>query len=517
MAFHPVRTASAPYPAAISATDSRFFQDTDNPSSVSWPYDAAELGLRFSPKADGDVTGISFYKIIYNYGPHTGSIYDSNGNRLASLSFTNETRSGWQHAAFASPVHLTANSTYIVAYNAPYGRYSLSKGGLSIGRTSGPLTTNGTAGVRRTWTKGVASVANTNDNYWVDVHFRPTPTPTPTGSPSTTSNPSPTTSTPTSSPSTTSNPSPTTSTPTATPTGLVSSGQIIAKSGDVITGKRISTTSGSCVIIPSGVTNVTISSSDIGPCGSTVNDVGVLIQSNAGNINIARNKIHDVASGVYASGAQNPIAFVSNTVTNVRGPMPRGQMIQFDKVSGGTGQSRIVGNVSDRLSATITTHYEDHINIFSSSGSAAAPILISCNRVRGGDSGSGSAVVVGDYGGQYIDVRNNVVVDVPNTGIGVAGGSNITIAGNLVDNAGDSAASQTQSALYVMTTSGNAPNAVTITGNRARARAWMTASGDGWGGYWSDGTATNLVTSNNVWGDQTLSPSIFDNPIPGCA
>ena len=95
-------------------------------------------------------------------------------------------------------------------------------------------------------------------------------------------------------------------------------------------------------------------------------------------------------------------------------------------------------------------------------------------------------------------VRNNVVVDVPNTGIGVAGGSNITIAGNLVDNAGDSAASQTQSALYVMTTSGNAPNAVTITGNRARARAWMTASGDGWGGYWSDGTACLLYTSRCV-------------------
>lgn len=83
-----------------------------------------ELGLRFSPDSDGFVTGVRFYKGTGNGGTHTGSLWSAAGNRLATVTFTGESATGWQTAGFATPVAVTAGQTYVVSYTAPQGRYA---------------------------------------------------------------------------------------------------------------------------------------------------------------------------------------------------------------------------------------------------------------------------------------------------------------------------------------------------------------------------------------------------------
>ena len=46
------------------------------------------------------------------------------GAKLGSATFTGESASGWQQVNFASPVAVSANTTYVASYYAPNGRYS---------------------------------------------------------------------------------------------------------------------------------------------------------------------------------------------------------------------------------------------------------------------------------------------------------------------------------------------------------------------------------------------------------
>lgn len=84
-----------------------------------------ELGMKFQSKAAGYVTGVRFYKSAQNTGTHTGSLWNSQGRLLATVTFKNETTSGWQSATFDKPVSVAANVTYVVSYHAPKGRYSV--------------------------------------------------------------------------------------------------------------------------------------------------------------------------------------------------------------------------------------------------------------------------------------------------------------------------------------------------------------------------------------------------------
>ena len=85
---------------------------------------AIELGVVFKSSVAGSVTAIRFYKGSTNLGTHTGSLWTTSGVRLAKVTFTNETASGWQTATLPTPIPLTVDTNYIVSYNAPLGRYS---------------------------------------------------------------------------------------------------------------------------------------------------------------------------------------------------------------------------------------------------------------------------------------------------------------------------------------------------------------------------------------------------------
>lgn len=166
-------------------------RDGDYPSFRTSPI---ELGLRFSSSVNGVVTGVEFYKGQRNRGTHVGILADDAGKRLATVRFTNETRSGWQYAAFAKPVAITAGKTYRVSYTSPQGRYALTESYYARPRTSGPLRAPKNAAFHKYEWDRAYKTADRGENYWVDVRFRataPAPTPTATPSPAPTSTPTP--------------------------------------------------------------------------------------------------------------------------------------------------------------------------------------------------------------------------------------------------------------------------------------------------------------------------------------
>jgi hypothetical protein len=153
---------------------------TATPAGTDSDTSAVEVGVRFRASESGFISGIRFYKATQNTGTHVGSLWSGTGTKLAGVTFSNETASGWQQADFASPVQITAGTTYVASYHAPVGRYSVSSQYFANAATTrGPLTAlqNGTDGgngvYRYTGTAGQAMPSSTyqSENYWVDVVF----------------------------------------------------------------------------------------------------------------------------------------------------------------------------------------------------------------------------------------------------------------------------------------------------------------------------------------------------------
>jgi hypothetical protein len=138
-----------------------------------------EVGMKFTSDVLGFANGVRFYKAAANGGTHIGSIWDSSGNLLASVTFANESASGWQQASFSSPVLIQPNTTYVIGYLAPQGHYSLTSSGFSSAIDNAPLhgMSNATS-VNGVYMYSGISTFPTNtfgaSNYWVDVMFTPT-------------------------------------------------------------------------------------------------------------------------------------------------------------------------------------------------------------------------------------------------------------------------------------------------------------------------------------------------------
>ena len=101
---------------------------------------AVELGVKFQSSVAGTVSGIRFYKSSQDTGIHTGELWSSTGTKLATVTFTNETASGWQTATFSSPVTMTPGATYTASYHTNVGHYSNTGNYFTANVTSGPLT-----------------------------------------------------------------------------------------------------------------------------------------------------------------------------------------------------------------------------------------------------------------------------------------------------------------------------------------------------------------------------------------
>ncbi|TAU73073.1 DUF4082 domain-containing protein [Rhizobium leguminosarum] len=132
------------------------------------------LGMKFQADTAGWVTGIRFYKGTDNTGPHNGYLWTSSGTLLGSVSFSNETASGWQTATLTQQVAVAADTTYVVSYSTN-GNYSATGNYFSADVTNGDLRAlSGSNGVYAYGSSGLFPSASYNStNYYVDVAFRP--------------------------------------------------------------------------------------------------------------------------------------------------------------------------------------------------------------------------------------------------------------------------------------------------------------------------------------------------------
>jgi Domain of unknown function (DUF4082) len=144
------------------------------------------LGVRFSSTVPGRVTGVRFYKGPRNTGTHVGNLWSSTGTKLATVTFTNETASGWQQANFSSAISIAANTTYVISYHAPRGYYAIDQNYSWSTLTAGSLRASGSsAGVYAYGSSPrFPNAAWNRSNYWVTPVFSPNST-TPTNPPST--------------------------------------------------------------------------------------------------------------------------------------------------------------------------------------------------------------------------------------------------------------------------------------------------------------------------------------------
>ncbi len=136
---------------------------------------AITVGTHFTPSTNGSVTAIKFYKGSANTGTHTVSLWTAGGTRLAQATVTGETASGWQTMVLPTPVNLTAGQSYVVSYQAPVGRYSITNGFFTnTPHTVGPLSATRAQNGRYRYTTNASVFPNqisTGSNLFVDVVF----------------------------------------------------------------------------------------------------------------------------------------------------------------------------------------------------------------------------------------------------------------------------------------------------------------------------------------------------------
>ena len=148
---------------------------------------AVEVGVKFRSDVSGKVTGVRFYKNSRNTGTHVGNLWTASGTKLATVTFSNETTSGWQQATFSTPVSINANTTYVVSYFAPNGHTAQDENYLFPNPSPRPDTrshvdspplhalrnTNGVVNglFRNGSSSGFPTNSHDASNYWVDVMF----------------------------------------------------------------------------------------------------------------------------------------------------------------------------------------------------------------------------------------------------------------------------------------------------------------------------------------------------------
>ena len=135
-----------------------------------------ELGVKFRVEVSGTITALRFYKGLTNTGTHVGHLWSASGTRLASVTFTGESASGWQEASLSSPVAVSAGTTYVASYHAPNGNYAFDSNFFATAFVNGPLratswSEGGGNGVYAYGASAFPASTYNATNYWVDVVF----------------------------------------------------------------------------------------------------------------------------------------------------------------------------------------------------------------------------------------------------------------------------------------------------------------------------------------------------------
>ena len=136
-----------------------------------------EVGMRFSAKVPGSATGIQVYKASprLKATPRRASLWNSDGERIASARIQPTSAVGWITASFAKPVKLLRTRSYTASVFAKKGEYAVTRGGFAqrIERDGlvAPARRNGV--IRQTRHSAVPERDKNSANYWVDIVFKP--------------------------------------------------------------------------------------------------------------------------------------------------------------------------------------------------------------------------------------------------------------------------------------------------------------------------------------------------------
>ena len=227
----------------------------------------------------------------------------------------------------------------------------------------------------------------------------------------------------------------------------------------------------------------------------------------ANNVRIEGCRIENVVSGVFAAECRS-VQFVGNFSRNLKGPFPRGQMIQLDKCAG--PNNLIQGNYA--INDKDKSFPEDVINLYKSEGEEGSPIIVEDNYLVGdlkegteGKSKTGSGIMTGDGGGAWQVCRRNVILSAGQCGIGVAGGHHIEVEDNVIQGKKSTVSNV---GLYIWNQSGKPSNHVKVLRNRVQ---WTTAKGeeDSW---WDGGGITDVEQKDNTFADATIAAHIPTPP-----
>ena len=170
-------TASATTTGAV-VTD-HLWGSSVAPQPDSYATGSYEVGVKFTSTTAGTVTGVRFYKQTWMGGvTHVGHLWGSNGALLATVTFTNETASGWETATFSTPVSVLANSVYVASFSTGGGNFGISTNYFaSAGVTSGPLQAPSSPAAGGNGVYGSSgsfpSYTQSGMNFWADVNFTP--------------------------------------------------------------------------------------------------------------------------------------------------------------------------------------------------------------------------------------------------------------------------------------------------------------------------------------------------------
>ncbi len=132
-----------------------------------------ELGTRLYSDIPGQITAIRFWKSASETGSHTGHIWDAKGNLLATVTFANETASGWQQQALSQPLSIVANAEVLVSVNTAGGYFVSSHNGLASAIVSGNLHSITSSNGRYGSSGSYPAQTYQSSNYFRDVAFVP--------------------------------------------------------------------------------------------------------------------------------------------------------------------------------------------------------------------------------------------------------------------------------------------------------------------------------------------------------
>ena len=141
---------------------------------------STELGVRFTSDRAGWIKSIRFYKASTNTGTHVGHLWTNTGTLLATVTFTNETASGWQQMDLPTPIAITAGTPYVASYYSQSRHFSFDEFYFAgQGYDQAPLhaLADGVAGPNGLFHDSASAFPTdgyNSTNFWIDVVFSDT-------------------------------------------------------------------------------------------------------------------------------------------------------------------------------------------------------------------------------------------------------------------------------------------------------------------------------------------------------